>query len=790
MNAPQLTCPTALALPDHNASLLDFIKTIFGPVTESPVWIQSLGNADTDESSRDIATRNPADVAAFISKWDRTDRGMYFCVSTIDGANRTKENVAEIIGLWVDIDFKDTDDKPDEVTRKLLAARCLPSIINNSGNGRHAYWLFKEAVIGNTGNQRRIETALKLLCDMFGGDMTVTHAAALMRLPGTHNTKFGKWIEVTTIAHSDVRYELDNLEDWLSEASPAILRKNRPAEVTDNNHFLDTAKAQGFKPSIDVEKRLAAMSYMAGGDAAIHSTQLSVSASLLNTGSTIDEVVEVVLAATRSAATGYGERWNWAKEEKAIAKMCSDWLKKHPVTTDPDQIVVDEDNAAADDIHLDDFVAFLPTSQYFHRPTGAMWTPNSIKAKIARVSVGSKKVAPTDWLNAFRCAVQMTWAPGEPPEIRDKIITDGGWIGHPGAMCLNVFRPATVVLGKAAGAGRWLDLVRKVYPEGAEHIIRWLACRVQRPEIKINHCLFLGGSPGIGKDTMLAPVINAVGPWNCQEIAPKALLGSFNGYIKGVIVRISEARDLGDTNRYEFYEASKTLCAAPPDVLRCNEKHTKEFYVLNICGLILTSNYRTDGIFLPADDRRHYVCWSDVVSSDFDSGYWKNLWTYYRSGGFEDVAAYLMTLDLADFDPTAPPLKTDAFWAVVDAGAAPEDSEFADVLDMIDRPDAVTLSRMKLSAPTDLSEWLEDRRNRRTIPHRFEKCGFLPERNTSASDGYFVVDGRRQAIYVKSELTKQARWEAAVKLSNGGTAPTKPLFPHVSAAATDHSGAG
>jgi hypothetical protein len=33
------------------------------------------------------------------------------------------------------------------------------------------------------------------------------------------------------------------------------------------------------------------------------------------------------------------------------------------------------------------------------------------------------------------------------------------------------------------------------------------------------------------------------------------------------------------------------------------------------------------------------------------------------------VAAYLANLDLSAFDPKAPPPKTDAFWAIVDATA-------------------------------------------------------------------------------------------------------------------------
>ena len=99
-------------------------------------------------------------------------------------------------------------------------------------------------------------------------------------------------------------------------------------------------------------------------------------------------------------------------------------------------------------------------------------------------------------------------------------------------------------------ADPWLAHVRKVYPNDADRIIKWLAHRVQRPHEKINHALVLGGLQGIGKDTLLEPVKRAVGPWNFAEVSPQQLLGRFNGFLKSVILRVSEARDLGEVNRF------------------------------------------------------------------------------------------------------------------------------------------------------------------------------------------------------------------------------------------------
>ena len=146
--------------------------------------------------------------------------------------------------------------------------------------------------------------------------------------------------------------------------------------------------------------------------------------------------------------------------------------------------------------------------------------------------------------------------------------------------CFNLYRPPTIEPGDATKAGPWLDHVHKVFGDDAEHIVKWLAHRVQRPEEKINHALVLGGKQGIGKDTLLEPVKHAVGPWNFAEVSPQQVLGRFNGFLKSVILRVNEARDLGDVDRYQFYDHMKAYTAAPPDVLRVDEKNLREHSIL------------------------------------------------------------------------------------------------------------------------------------------------------------------------------------------------------------------
>lgn len=423
---------------------------------------------------------------------------------------------------------------------------------------------------------------------------------------------------------------------------------------------------------------------------------------------------------------------------------------------------------------LDDFYAHLPDHRYIYTATGDLWPAASVDRRLPRVKVGvSPKgedayLAASHWLDQHRAVEQMVWAPGEPMLIRDRLITEGAWIDRPGSAAFNLYRPGLLAAGDPTKAQPWLDHVRRLYPDEADHIVRWLAHRVQKPGEKINHALVLGGAQGIGKDTILEPVKYAVGPWNFCEVSPKHLFGNFNGFVKSVVLRISEARDLGDVDRFAFYDHTKTYIAAPPDVHRCNEKNRREYPVSNVMGVIITTNHRTDGIYLPADDRRHFVAWSARTKDEFGDDYFRNIYGWYdiegSKCGIRDVAAYLAELDLSDFDSKVSPPKTAAFFDIVDANRAPEDADLADAIEQLKNPVAVTLEQLAAIANDELAKWLLDRRNRRLMPRRLEAAGYMPCRNPNAKDGLWAVQGKRSMIYTQRHLAPRDALAAAANL--------------------------
>jgi Family of unknown function (DUF5906) len=421
----------------------------------------------------------------------------------------------------------------------------------------------------------------------------------------------------------------------------------------------------------------------------------------------------------------------------------------------------------------------MPKHNYVCLPTLEFWPGASVNARIAPVPLvdrdgapvldhrGDQKEIPASvWLDTNSPVEQATWAPGLPTLIHDRIMSDGGWIEKPKYTVLNLYRPPTI-RPVPGNVDPWLNHIRRLYGEvAADHMVSCFAHRVQRPEEKINHALVLGGAQGIGKDTILEPVKRAIGPWNFKEVGPTQMLGRFNGYLKSVILRMNEARDLGEFDRYSLYEHTKAYIAAPPDVLRVDEKHINEHYILNVTFLVITTNHKTNGIYLPADDRRHFVAWSNLNKSEFTEQYWSDIYSWYDQGGYEAIAAYLHGLDLSNFNPKAPPAKTQAWWEIVDASRAPEDAELADALDQLERPDATTLTEVKRHITSaDFSEWLGDRKNARQIPHRMEECGYVRHRNANARDGLWKIGGRRQVIYVEKELSERDAATAARKLA-------------------------
>ena len=90
-------------------------------------------------------------------------------------------------------------------------------------------------------------------------------------------------------------------------------------------------------------------------------------------------------------------------------------------------------------ITIFDFYAYLPQHLYIFAPTGEMWAGDSVNAILLPQLLlkkdgtpvlvkGKRKLLPASaWLDQNRPVEQMTWAPGLPEIIEDRLLYEGGW---------------------------------------------------------------------------------------------------------------------------------------------------------------------------------------------------------------------------------------------------------------------------------------------------------------------------------------------------------------------------
>ena len=78
--------------------------------------------------------------------------------------------------------------------------------------------------------------------------------------------------------------------------------------------------------------------------------------------------------------------------------------------------------AEPDGISLDDFVAHMPTHTYVFIPTRDHWPATSVNSRIPDIEVNGKEIPASKWLDKNHPVAQVTWAPGLPTLIKDRVL--------------------------------------------------------------------------------------------------------------------------------------------------------------------------------------------------------------------------------------------------------------------------------------------------------------------------------------------------------------------------------
>jgi hypothetical protein len=225
-------------------------------------------------------------------------------ISTKD--KHSKDNLAAIKYIYIDLDVKDIEETAEDVEAQLRCLPLRPTWIARSGHGWHVVWELREPIDRDVAEFDWVLELQDKIVEWLCADRSV-RPWTVMRLPGTTNYKREPYVPCEEIFRGEPvdLTEIAWLVDTIGDRQ-LFTRKEEPgrAPVVHDQEF-----DPGYKEPLDVDQRLADMTYEGPGDAAIHKTQVQVTASLIGRGYTLDAAVAHVLAETEKRApanTGNG----------------------------------------------------------------------------------------------------------------------------------------------------------------------------------------------------------------------------------------------------------------------------------------------------------------------------------------------------------------------------------------------------------------------------------------------------------------------------------------------------
>ena len=274
--------------------------------------------------------------------------------------------------------------------------------------------------------------------------------------------------------------------------------------------------------------------------------------------------------------------------------------------------------------------------------------------------------------------IGVTYAAGESVLVaREGLVYGNKWVNHrPDMSDSDTIRDKDVSI--------WLEHCERLVPDEDElrHVLDVMAFKVQNPNVKINHAVLHGGDEGCGKDTMWAPLLWAVGGPNQHNrsiIENKALDSQWGYGLEAEIVILNELKEPEARERRALANRLKPIIAAPPETLTINRKGLHPYDMLNRL-LVLAFTNDPLPITLPTQDRRWMCIWSHADRMDEDQSL--RIWKWYKSGGFEAIAAWLHQRDVAAFNPAAKPPVSEWKLNMVEHGMSVQESHMVELLQL------------------------------------------------------------------------------------------------------------
>ena len=202
----------------------------------------------------------------------------------------------------------------------------------------------------------------------------------------------------------------------------------------------------------------------------------------------------------------------------------------------------------------------------------------------------------------------------------------------------------------------------------AKLMTQWIAHNVQHPGLKILWSPVVYGPQGSGKTTIERIMSAAMGQENVRTVSMDEVYSSFTSWAEGACVRfIEEIRIVGHSRHDLMNKLKPYITNERIKVVRKGEDGLDALNTQNYCCF---TNFE-DAIVLDDEDRRYGVFSTAAktradVTEMFDKAYWKELYEVINNHA-GDVRAWLLSVDLSDFDRIAAPPMTRAKMDMIEA---------------------------------------------------------------------------------------------------------------------------
>ncbi|MBT6011675.1 MAG: hypothetical protein HOG80_09855, partial [Candidatus Marinimicrobia bacterium] len=172
--------------------------------------LEIKGNAQLKLFPTSVPTLDP-DI---IAKYNFRKHGIWFTPNSMKNGKRLKANAIRFNAIVLDMDFKGTD---EEITAQkaekldmLLNLQLIPTVIVETRNGFHLYWILAKNAILDIETYESLQILMQQKLDTDPGSLGAEH---LFRVPGYNHWKVQDDPFMCQIIHADYtkRYTYDEL---------------------------------------------------------------------------------------------------------------------------------------------------------------------------------------------------------------------------------------------------------------------------------------------------------------------------------------------------------------------------------------------------------------------------------------------------------------------------------------------------------------------------------------------------------------------------------------------------